>query len=58
MRLLDRAVSLPATADAAIKTILGGEPFTPDELPGLDGGEQLDLVRRLLREGVVVPATE
>jgi len=57
LRLLDRAVTLPATADAAIKTILGGEPFTPGELPGLDAGEQLDLVRRLLRAGVVVPAS-
>ncbi|HEY3629576.1 MAG TPA: cupin domain-containing protein [Jatrophihabitantaceae bacterium] len=57
LRLLDKAVSLPVTADAAIKTILGGEPFTPGELPGLDAGEQLDLVRRLLREGIVVPAS-
>jgi ribosomal protein L16 Arg81 hydroxylase len=58
LRLLDRAVSLPVAADAAIKAILGGEPFTAGELPGLDAGEQLDLVRRLLREGLVVPATE
>lgn len=58
LRLLDRALPLPGAAEAALKTILSGEPFTPAELPGLDAGEQLDLMRRLLREGVVVPVAE
>jgi hypothetical protein len=56
LRLLDKAVSVPSGAEAAIKTILSGEPFTPTELPGLDAGEQLALARLLLREAVVVPA--
>jgi hypothetical protein len=30
--------------------------FTPAELPGLEPEEQLTLTRRLLREGVLVPA--
>jgi ribosomal protein L16 Arg81 hydroxylase len=56
LRLIDKAVRLSSSADAALKTILGGEPFTPAELPGLDGAEQLALVQTLLRDSVVVPA--
>ncbi len=56
LRLLDKAVPLPSGAEAAMKTILGGEPFTPAGLPGLDATQQLALVRLLLREAVVVPA--
>ncbi len=51
---LDRTISLPeATADA-VKALLTGAPTTPAELPGLDADAQLVLVRRLLREGIVV----
>ncbi len=53
---LGQTVDLPAAAGAAVKTIVTGVPFTPDELPDLDAGEQLTLARRLLREGIVVPA--
>jgi hypothetical protein len=56
LRLLDKAVPLPPAAEAAVKTILRGEPFTPDELPGLDADQQLAVVRTLLREAVVVAA--
>jgi hypothetical protein len=52
--LLDRTITLPATAADAIKRVLAGGPFTPAELPGLDAGEQLTVCRRLLREGVLV----
>jgi cupin superfamily protein len=55
LRLLGKAVPLPSGAEAAMKTVLGGDPFIPAELPGLDAGEQLALVRLLLREAVVVP---
>ena len=55
LRLIDKVVALPIVADAALKTILSGAPFTPRELPGLDDGEQLVVARRLLREGVLVP---
>jgi lysine-specific demethylase/histidyl-hydroxylase NO66 len=54
--LLDRTMTLPlATADA-LKLVFAGGRFTPAELPGLDAADQLTLARRLLREGVVVPA--
>jgi hypothetical protein len=53
--LLDRTVLLPATAGDALKVVLSGVPFTPGELPALDADEQLDVARRLLRDGVVLP---
>jgi lysine-specific demethylase/histidyl-hydroxylase NO66 len=56
LQLLDRGISLPQSMAAALKLPLSGQVFTPAELPGLDGGEQLDLVARLLREAVLVPA--
>jgi ribosomal protein L16 Arg81 hydroxylase len=56
LRMLGKVVRLPATADAAVKTILSGESFTPAELPGLDAVEQVRVARLLLRESVVVPA--
>ncbi len=55
LRLRDRTVSFPAVAGAAIKTLLAGATVTPAELPGLDAAEQLVVVRRLLREGVLLP---
>jgi hypothetical protein len=53
--LLDRTVPLPATHAEAVKTVRSGVAFTAAELPGLDPEQQLELVRRLLREGVLVP---
>jgi JmjC domain len=55
LRLLDKTVPLLASAEAALKAILGGEPFSPAELPALDAAEQLALARLLLREAVVEP---
>jgi hypothetical protein len=54
--LLDRTITLPAVAGDAIKTVLAGGAFTAAELPGLPAQDQLVVVRRLLREGVVRPA--
>jgi bifunctional lysine-specific demethylase and histidyl-hydroxylase NO66 len=54
--LLDRTIELTRAADAAIKTVLAGAPFTPLDLPGLEPDEQLTIARRLLREGVLVSA--
>lgn len=54
--LVDRTISLPAKAGDAVKTVLAGGIFRPDELPGLDRGERLPVARRLVREGIVVPA--
>ncbi len=56
LRLLDRTIELSATAENAVKAVLTGELLTPASLPGLDADEQLALARRLLREGVLVPA--
>jgi hypothetical protein len=57
LRLLDRDVTLPSQASEAVKTVVSGITFTPADLAGLDGEAQLDLCRRLLRDGVLVPAT-
>jgi hypothetical protein len=54
--LLDRTITLPVVAADALKTVLAGTSFIPAELPGLDAEEQLTVARRLLREGVLVPA--
>ncbi len=54
--LLDRTIELPADASEAVELIVDGHEFTPVDLPGLDPEAQLTLTRRLLREGVLVPA--
>lgn len=56
--LVDRTITLPAAAADAIKTVLAGGWFTADELPGLAGDDRLVVARRLVREGVAVPAIE
>jgi lysine-specific demethylase/histidyl-hydroxylase NO66 len=56
IKILDRTVSLPKAAGSAVKTMLSGSAFTPDELPGLDPEEQLIVARRMVREGILVPA--
>lgn len=53
---LDRTISLPAAAGDAVKVAVNGAEFTPSVLPGLSADEQLTVCRRLLREGVLVPA--
>lgn len=54
--LSDRRLALPAAAEGAVKAVLAGAPVAVGELPGLPPDDQLDLARRLLREGVAVPA--
>jgi hypothetical protein len=56
LALPDRTVTLPGSTAEALRTLLGPHPSTVGDLPGLDDADQLVLVRRLLREGVVVPA--
>ena len=56
LTVLDRTLTLPAVAAAALKTVLAGEPFRTRDLPGLDADEQLTLARRLMRESVIVRA--
>lgn len=56
IRLPQKTVTLPAEASAAVRRLLSGEPVSAQDLPGLDAGSALVVVRRLLREGIVVPA--
>jgi ribosomal protein L16 Arg81 hydroxylase len=56
LTMLDRTITLPGDTAAAVQTVLAGAVFTPGDLAALDGDDQLTLARRLLREGVIVPA--
>ena len=47
-------LSLPAEAAPALRALRTGEPVAVGSLPGLDLASALVVVRRLLREGVVV----
>ncbi|MCW2679096.1 MAG: Cupin 4 family protein [Frankiales bacterium] len=50
-----RTVTLPAFTQAALRRLLHG-PATPADLPDLDEESALVLCRRMLREGIVLPA--
>ncbi|MDT4915845.1 MAG: bifunctional lysine-specific demethylase and histidyl-hydroxylase [Pseudonocardiales bacterium] len=54
--LLDRTISLPAAAADAVKTVLAGGTVRPEQLPGLADEDRLVVARRLVGEGVLVPA--
>jgi ribosomal protein L16 Arg81 hydroxylase len=54
--LPDKEIRLEATALEAARAATSGSAVTADALPGLDTGEGLALLARLLRDGVVVPA--
>ena len=49
-------LSLPVSTAPALTALLTGESVAVGALPGLDVADQTTLVRRLLREGVLVPA--
>ncbi|RFA13828.1 cupin [Subtercola boreus] len=51
-----KMLSLPVEAKPALERLLTGEPVAVSDLPGLDAGSAIVVVRRLLREGVAVPA--
>ncbi|GAA1633297.1 cupin domain-containing protein [Catellatospora bangladeshensis] len=52
-----RTLTFPAGCQEALAAVLAGPPVRVGELPGLDDTEsRLVLVRRLLREAVLVPA--
>jgi hypothetical protein len=53
--LVDRRLHLPPVTRPALVRLLEAEPVTVDDLPGLDPGGRLVLVRRLVREGLLVP---
>lgn len=56
LRVIDKSIRMPIAVEPALKQILARAEFSPGELVGIDPEEQLVLSRRLLREGVVVPA--
>jgi hypothetical protein len=56
LELPDREVTFPAFAAAALRALLGEQPAVVGSLPGMEEADQVVLVRRLLREGVLVPA--
>ncbi len=56
LELPDREITLPATTRPALDALLTGAVATVGSLPDMDGADQIVLVRRLLREGVLVSA--
>jgi len=54
--VIDTTVSWPADTERALRLAISGEVFRPSDLADLDPDEQLVMARRLLREGIVVPA--
>jgi lysine-specific demethylase/histidyl-hydroxylase NO66 len=54
LTLPGRSVRLPGFTEPALRRLLEA-PCAPGDLPGLDEESTLVLVRRMLREGVVVP---
>ncbi|MFI9450113.1 cupin domain-containing protein [Amycolatopsis sp. NPDC052450] len=56
LELPDRRLSLPASTSTALAAVLDGRIWRVGEIPGLDRTDQLVLVRRLLREGVLTAA--
>ena len=57
LELPDRQISFPAATAAALRVLVQGGTVQVGGLPGLDESDQIVLVRRLLREGVLTPAT-
>jgi lysine-specific demethylase/histidyl-hydroxylase NO66 len=55
LRLPDRVLRLPASTEEAVRALLTGQPYRVSELPGLVADDALVLVRRLLKDAVVVP---
>ena len=56
MRLPDKTIRFPDVCLAALQELSSGRPADAGALPGLDGADGAVLIRRLLREGVVVPS--
>jgi lysine-specific demethylase/histidyl-hydroxylase NO66 len=57
LRLPDRRLQFPNDTESAVRALLSGRGYRIDELPGIDAEDALVLVRRLLKEAVVVPST-
>ena len=57
LELPDRVITFPQTVEPALRALLGPDGHTVGNLPGMDQADQLVLVRRLLREAVLLPAS-
>lgn len=55
LELADRTLTLPAGTREACARLLDGRPATAGALPGLSAEDGAVVVRRLLKEGVLVP---
>ncbi|ROZ88847.1 cupin domain-containing protein [Gordonia sp. OPL2] len=55
LRLPDRTVGFPSFCGEALSRIVTGSAVSADQLPGLDAADGTVVLRRLLREAVVVP---
>jgi hypothetical protein len=56
LRTFDRTLTMPRWCAPALSRLLSGSACRVGDVPGLDGEDALVLVRRLLREAVLVPA--
>jgi hypothetical protein len=56
LELPDRRIDLPGGTATALRTLLDGPISVVGALPGMPADDQVVLVARLLREGVLVPA--
>ena len=54
LSLPTKSISFPAECEPALRAVLDGAPVTAAELPGLDAEDGLVVLRRLLREAVLV----
>jgi hypothetical protein len=57
LELPDRRIDLPIACAEPLRALLSADACRVGTLPGMDEADQLVLVRRLLREGVLVPAS-
>lgn len=56
LRLPDKTMTFPHSCEPAIRALHGGLVADADSVPGLDHADSTVLIRRLLREGIVMPA--
>jgi hypothetical protein len=56
LQFTERTLRLPGYCEAAVRLALDGEPHRVGDLPLPEDGDRLVLARRLLTEGVLVPA--
>ncbi|VEG46928.1 cupin 4 family protein [Mycolicibacterium flavescens] len=57
LRLPDRTIAFPQTCGAAVRALHEGAVVDAADTPGLDVADATVLIRRLLREGVLVPVS-